>query len=209
MGLNVSTILIVDDSTMIVDVFVAMLQRHGYETLSAYGGHEAVEVLKKKRPDLILLDIMMEPMDGWSTLTAIKNNPETVEIPVMMLTAKQLNPDEAQLYGALIEDYIMKPTTHKQLYEAVDYVLSRRETIAEGIKKARDKGLDAELIEEYEQLSTSVDVSRRLLHLLSSTYRVDGTDLAISKNIVKAIDNIEESISLQDQRLKELKSMIG
>ena len=126
MDQNMSTILIVDDSTMIVDVFVAMLQRHGYETLSAYGGDEALEVLKSARPDLILLDIMMEPRDGWSTLTAIKENPEFTEIPVMMLTAKQLNPKEAQQYGSLIEDYIMKPTTHKQLYEAVDYVLSRQ-----------------------------------------------------------------------------------
>ena len=87
---------------------------------------------------------------------------------------------------------------------AIDFLIN-----GAGGNSAREKGLDAEFIEEYEQLSTSVDVSRRLLHLLSSTYRVEGTDLAISKNILKAIDNIEESISLQDQRLKELKKMIG
>ena len=69
-----NTILVVDDSPFIVDVFVTMLERGGYRTVAAYGGEECLEILKTVTPDLILLDIMMEPMDGWETLEKIKEN---------------------------------------------------------------------------------------------------------------------------------------
>ena len=85
------TILVVDDSPFIVDVFVTMLERGGYRTVAAYGGEECLEILKTVTPDLILLDIMMEPVDGWETLERIKENPETKDIPVLMLTAKRLD----------------------------------------------------------------------------------------------------------------------
>ncbi len=84
-----NTILVVDDSPFIVDVFVTMLERGGYRTVAAYGGEECLEILKTVTPDLILLDIMMEPMDGWETLEKIKENSQTKEIPVLMLTAKR------------------------------------------------------------------------------------------------------------------------
>ncbi|KUL00043.1 MAG: Response regulator receiver protein, partial [Methanoculleus marisnigri] len=103
------TILAVDDSPMIVDVFVTMLERGGYRPITAFSGEECLEVLNATPPDLVLLDIMMEPMDGWETLGRIKTNPATRDIPVLMLTAKPLTPEEANEYGAYIEDYILKP----------------------------------------------------------------------------------------------------
>jgi len=90
-----NTILVVDDSPFIVDVFINMLERGGYRSIAAYSGQECLDILKDVRPDLILLDIMMEPMDGWETLEHVKNNSETKEIPVLMLTAKQLTSEEA------------------------------------------------------------------------------------------------------------------
>jgi CheY-like chemotaxis protein len=78
------TVLVVDDSPFIVDVFVTMLERGGYQAIAAYSGEEGLEILKTVAPDLILLDIMMEPMDGWETLENIKINPKTREIPVLM-----------------------------------------------------------------------------------------------------------------------------
>lgn len=83
-----STIMVIDDSPFIVDIFVTMLERGGYAVYSANSGPEGIDLLKTVTPDLILLDIMMEPMDGWETLVAIKQNFSTKDIPVMMLTAK-------------------------------------------------------------------------------------------------------------------------
>ena len=93
--------------------------------MAAYGGEECLGILKTVTPDLILLDIMMEPMDGWETLEKIKENPVTKDIPVLMLTAKQLTPTEAEEYGIFIEDYVLKPITHRELYDAIEHVLGR------------------------------------------------------------------------------------
>jgi two-component system OmpR family response regulator len=198
------TILVVDDSPMIVDVFVAMLERGGFRPIAAYSGEEALEVLKDVTPDLILLDIMMEPMDGWETLERIKTNTETRDIPVMMLTAKQLTPDEAQEYGVYLEDYIMKPTTHRQLYEAIEYVLKRREKIQQEIEKAEEGGAEKRLIEEYERLSKSADVSRRLLKILESTYNINDSKVKVGENISHAIKSMAMSIKFQEERLDQL-----
>ncbi len=133
---------------------------------------------------------MMEPMDGWETLENIKMNASTANVPVMMLTAKQLTPDEAQEYGAYIEDYIMKPTTHRQLYDAIEYVLKRQEKINKDIEEARGKGTDAQIIEEYERLSKSADVSRRLLKILESTYNINDSNVKVGENIQQAIESM-------------------
>lgn len=199
------TILVVDDSPMIVDVFVAMLERGGYRPIAAYSGEECLEVLEDILPDLILLDIMMEPMDGWETLERIKSEPRTRDIPVMMLTAKQLTPDEAQEYGVFIEDYVMKPTTHRQLYDAIEYVLKRQEKIRKEVESARDKGADNKLIEEFERLSKSVDVSKRLLKILEATYNIQDSKVKVGENIIRAIKSMALSIKFQEDRLAQIK----
>jgi two-component system OmpR family response regulator len=200
------TILVVDDSPMIVDVFVAMLERGGYRPIAAYSGDECLEVLKDVRPDLILLDIMMEPMDGWETLEHVKSNPETKDIPVMMLTAKQLTPDEAQEYGVYIEDYIMKPTTHRQLYEAIEYVLKRQKNINLEVESAKGAGVDQGLIDEFERLSKSVDVSKRLLKILEATYNIHDDKVRVGENITHAIKSMALSIKFQEERLEQLRN---
>jgi len=198
------TILVVDDSPMIVDVFVAMLERGGFRPIAAYSGEECLEILKDLTPDLILLDIMMEPMDGWETLEKIKYDPEIRQIPVMMLTAKQLTPDEAQKYGVYIEDYIMKPTTHRQLYDAIEYVLKRQEKIQGEVEIAKNEGVDDKLIDEYERLSKSADVSKRLLKILESTYNINDPDLKVGEKIFKAINSMRMSITFQEERLEQI-----
>ena len=114
------TIMIVDDSTFIVDGLVAILKRKGYKPVPALSGDECLELLKTSTPDLILLDIMMEPMDGWQTLTLIKNTPAKKDIPVFMVTGKAITDGEAQKYRGQFKIYLMKPVTPKQLKEAIE-----------------------------------------------------------------------------------------
>jgi len=202
------TILIVDDSPMIVDVFATMLERGGYRPITALSGEECLEVLKTNQPDLILLDIMMEPMDGWETLEKIKASPATRNIPVLMLTAKPLTPEEANEYGPYIEDYILKPTTHHQLYEAIERVLTRRHSISADIERARNAGADPRLVEEYERLSKSVDINRRLLKILETTYNIKDDRAGMSEEITRAIKSMATSIKIQEERLNQIRTRI-
>lgn len=200
------TVMVVDDSPFIVDVFVTMLERGGYQSIAAYGGEEALEILSTVTPDLILLDIMMEPMDGWETLENIKINPKTRDIPVLMLTAKQLTPDEAEGYGSYIEDYILKPITHRELYDAIERVLKRRDMIRDDVEKAKEVGLDQRLVDEYARLAKGVDVNNRLLRILETTYNIN--DSKASEKVSLAIKNMENSIKFQQERLAQIKGQI-
>lgn len=203
------TILIVDDSPMIVDVFATMLERGGYRPITAFSGEECLEVLKKTPPDLVLLDIMMEPMDRWETLGKIKTSPATRGIPILMLTAKPLTPEEANEYGAYIEDYILKPTTHHQLYEAIERVLARRHSIAADIERAREAGVDPRVIDEYERLYKSVDINRRLLKILETTYNIKDARVGMGENITRAIKSMAASVKLQEERLNQVRAQFS
>jgi Response regulator containing a CheY-like receiver domain and an HD-GYP domain len=148
-------------------------------------------------------------MDGWETLGRIKTNPATRDIPVLMLTAKPLTPEEANEYGAYIEDYILKPTTHHQLYEAIEHVLARRHSIAADIKRAREAGVDARIVDEYERLSKSVDINRRLLKILETTYSIKDARTGMGEDITRAIKSMAASIRLQEERLNQVRTQFA
>jgi len=199
------TIMVVDDSSFIVDVFVTMLERGGYRTIATYGGQECLDLLKTEKPDLILLDIMMEPMDGRETLERIKTNPKTRDIPVMMLTAKQLTPDEAQEYGIYIEDYVLKPITHRELYDVIEHILERRTRIRLDVETAKAAGFDQRIIDEYARLSKSIEVNHRLVNILESTYNISDSKAKVGDEIARAIKNMVMNISFQEERLGQIR----
>ncbi|RQD81372.1 MAG: response regulator [Methanocalculus sp. MSAO_Arc1] len=204
-----ATVLVVDDNPGIVEVFVTMLKRGGYTTYSAGSGEEGLALLEDITPDLILLDIMMEPMDGWEALEQIKFNPKTRDIPVLMLTAKQLTPDEAKEYGMYIEDYIIKPITHSELYDAIEHVLKRKREIEEAVELASERGANSVLVAEYARLVKSVDVNKRLIRILETTYSLrDKRDGSFEK-IENAIQSMKKGLGIQESRLEQLRTQLG
>lgn len=79
-------VLIIEDDSYILDMYKIKLKASGFEVITANDGMEGLEILKKERPDIILLDVIMPKMDGFSVLKEIKNRPELSEIPVVLLT---------------------------------------------------------------------------------------------------------------------------
>jgi response regulator RpfG family c-di-GMP phosphodiesterase len=152
---------------------------------------------------------MMEPMDGWETLEHIKENPSTKEIPVLMLTAKQLTPAEAQEYGIYIEDYVLKPITHRELYDAIEHVLNRRQAIKSDVDIAYQSGFDDQTISEYARLSKSIDVNKRLLKILETTYNINDVKMRVSDEISRAIKSMETNIKFQESRLQQIKDELS
>ncbi len=124
-------ILIVDDTQKNIQVLGTMLQEEAYQINVAQNGLQALQVVEKVKPDLILLDIMMPEMDGYETCERLKSDPETKDIPVIFLTAKTETDDIVKGFNLGAVDYVTKPFNHAEL-------MSRVTTHLE-LKAAREK----------------------------------------------------------------------
>ena len=198
------TILIVDDSPYIVDGLVALLKRKGFNPLASHGGDEALAILQDTRPDLILLDIMMEPMDGWETLEKIKANPATKDLPVLMFSAKKISPEEAKEHSLNIEDFVSKPVNPAQLLDAINRVIERRRDVGLEAVVARDAGLDPVLIEEYSQLRKSIEVDTNLLAVLKRSSAINRPGSEVPAEDLAAISRLEEKVRVDEVRIREI-----
>jgi CheY-like chemotaxis protein len=118
------TILIVEDEPRNMTLTRDLLKISGYETIEAVDGKQGVEKAKSAKPNLILMDIMMPGMDGYSACREIKADQSTKNIPVVMLTAVgyDLNKKLAKSMGA--DGYITKPFSRQQLIDAISPLLA-------------------------------------------------------------------------------------
>ena len=109
---DAKTILIVDDEQPIRDILVYNLKKEGYNTIEASDGITAVDIAQQKRPDLILLDIMLPKLDGLSVCKRVKNS---LSVPIIMLTAKDSEIDKILGLELGADDYITKPFSVREL----------------------------------------------------------------------------------------------
>lgn len=116
-------ILVVDDEVAIVKVLKDRLEIEGYEVLTAYDGAQGVEIAQKELPDLIILDITMPNMDGLTAARLLRNQPETSQIPIVMLTAHGQESDEKAGYQAGAIRYFTKPFSTRQLMREIKSLL--------------------------------------------------------------------------------------
>ncbi len=119
-------ILIVDDQREIRELVAATLRIGPYQIFQAANGPEALDVVRRERPDLILLDVMMQAggMDGFEACRRIKTDMETGNSFIMMLTARGQKSDLEQGYAAGANDYFTKPFSPLELMAKVDEVMN-------------------------------------------------------------------------------------
>lgn len=104
-----TTILVVDDNKMLRSVMQRRLSRVGWDVLLATNGAEGVATAKASRPDLILMDMTMPVMDGWTATRELRADPETRHIPIVAFTAQRTAGDSADALAAGCNDQIFKP----------------------------------------------------------------------------------------------------
>jgi CheY-like chemotaxis protein len=119
----VPRILLVEDNELNRDMLSRRLHRRGFEVIMALDGAQGVSMAQSETPDLILMDMSLPVMDGWSATRALKADPGTVSIPVIGLTAHAMAGDREKCLEAGCDDYDTKPIEFTRLLEKISIQL--------------------------------------------------------------------------------------
>lgn len=126
-------ILVIDDDVAINELIKVNLELNGYNVLQAHDGTTGFAIAKQELPDLIILDVMMPEVDGYTVAQRIRQNPTTEETPILMLTAlSQLN-DKVKGFNIGVDDYLVKPFEMEELQVRVKALLKRSRKIPESM----------------------------------------------------------------------------
>lgn len=119
-------ILVADDDPEILTLLGLRLKQRGYEVIEASDGEMALEQAREKKPDLVILDVMMPQKNGWEVARELKQGADTKDLGIIILTAigEKMNELTSPLYGA--DEYIDKPFEFDKLEKAITAVLEKR-----------------------------------------------------------------------------------
>ena len=203
-----ATILVVDDESRMRKLIKDFLMQKGYGILEAEDGEEALKVFEENQNKikLILLDVMMPKLDGWSVLRQIR---QTSKVPIIMLTARGEEQDELFGFELGVDEYISKPFSPKILVARVEAILKRTNPEE---KKLKDCG---GIVIDSEGRTVSIDgklieMSLREYELLK--YLVDNENIALSRdkilNNVWNYDYFGDSRTI-DSHIKKIRHKLG
>lgn len=156
-------VLVVDDEVDITKLLKYNLEQEGFLVEVAHDGATALQKAKE-HPDLIVLDVMMPAMDGWSVIRELKKNKQTDSIPILFLTAKGTEVDEVLGLELGADDYVVKPISPRKLIARINAVLRRSEDV--------EKKHFQEEVLRYQHVE---------IHVANYTVKVDGNDVFFPK----------------------------
>jgi len=117
-------ILIVDDSPTEIHVLKTMLEKNGFETVTATSGEEGIEAARAQKPDVILMDVVMPGLNGFQATRQLTRDPETSSIPVIIVTTKDQETDRVWGLRQGAKDYVTKPAQESDLVGKIKSVLA-------------------------------------------------------------------------------------
>jgi CheY-like chemotaxis protein len=131
-----ATVLVVEDDRYLNLALVETLQAHGYTVISAHNGREALDLLEDHLPDVIICDINMPVMDGYTFLQHTRAEPKWRLLPFIFLTARTATEDQRLAKAIGVEDYLSKPIDSRDLVAAIENALKRQRLIADEIERS-------------------------------------------------------------------------
>jgi len=169
-------VLVADDEPDLLYAIKLYLEDEGFTVFTAVNGHDALEILKDRLPDVVVLDVMMPEMDGFETLKHVR---ESSPVPVIMLTAKGEESDKIRGLGLGADDYVTKPFSQRELLGRIQAVI-RRSEMPRSLPKTQIK-IDDHLAVDFargdvtrdgEKITLTPTEYRLLFHLVSNPGRV-------------------------------------
>lgn len=174
-------ILVIEDEPQMRRNLVTILRLEKFHPLAAEDGQAGLEVVKREKPDLILCDVMMPRLDGYGVLRELHNDPSTMDIPFIFLTAKGEKNDVRSGMNLGADDYLTKPVDKADLLRAIHTRLARAEQLAQ-----REFTPDFTSFEPLQTLGLTPRVAEVLLWVAQGKTNGDiGAILGISESTVK------------------------
>lgn len=185
---NPKKLLLIDDDPNLILLVKDYLEFRGYQVISAENGKEALEILATEIPDMIICDVMMPEMDGYTLVQQIRENPEISDIPIMLLSAKGQTQDRVKGLNIGADVYMPKPFEPEELVAQVSTILKQRERVDEksGKKKV---GEAATIVVPHDVDLTPTE--RKVIQLLAQG--MSNQEIAIQLNVSKR--TIESHVS--------------
>jgi DNA-binding response OmpR family regulator len=179
-------VLVVEDEKDIVDLIEYHLKQSGFSVIKALDGPSGLELARKEKPSLIILDLMLPGMDGKDICRALKSNPSTQSIPILMLTAKTEEIDRLIGFELGADDYVTKPFSPRELVLRVKAILHRREVPPEGEKMIQIDDL-------------SIDIDRHQVSVKKSPVRLTSTEFKLLVELASQRGRVQTREHLLDK----------
>jgi CheY-like chemotaxis protein len=127
-----SKVLVAEDNPVNRELLREILESHGHSVTEACNGEEALQQIEAARPDILLLDLGMPVMDGYTTVQHIRHNPATANLPILAVTAYAMRGDREKVLESGFDGYLSKPVNSRELMQEMERLLaSRREKARE------------------------------------------------------------------------------
>ena len=142
-------VLVVDDSATIVALLKRMLQQNQFEVLEAYDAETGIEIARREVPDLVFLDIVLPGMDGFNALRALRRDPATKDVPIIMISGNAQATEQFYVQRIGADDFMKKPFSRAEVFNRIEALLdaddiprhhARPRTRAEAAEAALDAG---------------------------------------------------------------------
>lgn len=135
-------VLVVDDASDVRLLMRTVLSHAGWRVTEAAGGREAIDLLRQGLPDVVLLDVQMPDDDGWQTLAAIRADPQTADVPVVLCTVKGSDVDQLHGWRLGCDGYLGKPFALPDLVDTVTAVVARSAAERVALRRRMTAGTD-------------------------------------------------------------------
>lgn len=166
--MTVPLILVVEDEADIREVVLYNLRREGYEAIGCETGTQALAAIKMKRPDLVILDLMIPELDGLTVCQQVRADPEVSSTPIVIVSAKEEESDVVIGLGLGADDYVAKPFRPKELMARVKAVLRRAQKL--GKHEQQKRIVIGDLMVDLDK--HQVTLAGELIYLTASEFRL-------------------------------------
>ncbi len=201
-------ILIVEDDTDILHLLSYNVQSAGFDIVTAMDGNAALAMVKQHSPDLIILDLMIPGIDGFEVCKELKRNPETRNMPVIMLTAKGEEVDRIVGLELGADDYVVKPFSPRELILRIRAILRRAtsEAVPETVWQNEGLRVDFEghkLMVDDEDVSLTATEFKLLSELIRNPGKVQTRDQLLDRVWAYQFDGYARTVDTHVRRLRQ------